>query len=246
MSLQLDSRQYAMLQEMGVRLWRPGAAGQGANGAPPVMEASPRPTAPAATPAPPASAPAPTPPPARPAPAAPAAAAGLAPSIRTLHAPRALFPEADPRHTPAALGAAWLVVAEGAADADPLADESGRLLGNMLRALQLHRHPKVFLCTLSAPHSPAAEAPPAADLLSQALASVKPAVLLLMGRAAAQAALGRNDPLGPLRAQAHTVSGVPAVVTYDASYLLRAPQAKPAAWADLCLAQSLVRRTSLP
>jgi DNA polymerase len=80
-------------------------------------------------------------------------------------------------------------------------------------------------------------------VLAHALASVRPSVLLLMGRAAAQAVLGRTEPLGQLRGQAHTVAGLPAVITYDAPYLLRAPQAKPAAWSDLCLARVLARST---
>lgn len=245
MSLHLDPRQRAMLQEMGVRLWWPGAVAQTAEAAAPVRTVPTRP-APTAAPARPAApAPLPAPQAVRPAAAvpAPAPARGLTPPVRVLHPPRTLFPDADPQHRPAALGAGWLLVAEGAADADPLAGDAGRLLGNMLRALQLHRHPRVFLCTLSAPRSPDADAAPAADVLAQALASVQPSVLLLMGRAAAHAVLGRNEPLGALRAQAHTVAGVPAVVTYDAPYLLRAPVAKPATWADLCLARSLARAT---
>ncbi|MDY0105462.1 MAG: uracil-DNA glycosylase family protein [Giesbergeria sp.] len=245
MSLHLDPRQRAMLQEMGVRLWWPGAVAHTTEAAPPVR-AAPLPTAPTAAPArPPAPPPLPAPPAVRPAAAAPAPAParGLTPPLRVLHPPRALFPDADPQHSPATLGAGWLLVAEGTADADPLAGDAGRLLGNMLHALQLHRHPRVFLCTLSAPLGPDTDAAPAADVLAQALARVQPSVLLLMGRAAAQAVLGRNDPLGPLRAQTHTVAGVPAVVTYDAPYLLRAPDAKAAAWADLCQARALARST---
>ena len=155
--------------------------------------------------------------------------------------PRALFPGADPQHTPAALGASWLIVAESLPDADPLEGDAGRLLGNMLRALQLHRHPQVFLCTLSAAHGSGTDAAAPNAVLAHALTSVKPSVLLLMGRAAAHAVLGRTEPLGQLRGQAHRVAGVPAVITYDAPYLLRAPQAKPAAWADLCLARVLAR-----
>lgn len=241
MSLHLDPRQRAMLQEMGVRLWWPGAAAPVAEGPSPVQAAPPRPAQPATPlpPAPPLSRPSPLA--TRPAPATPA---GLPTSVRRLHPPRALYPDVDPQHTPAALGAGWLLVAEGTADADPFTGEAGQLLGNMLRALQLHRHPRVFLCTLSAPHGSAADAPPAVGTLAEALASVQPSVLLLMGRAAAHFALDRNDPLGTLRAQPHTVAGVPAVVTYDAPYLLRAPGAKPAAWADLCLARALARPRS--
>jgi DNA polymerase len=156
-----------------------------------------------------------------------------------LHPPRALYPGADPLQAPAALGAGWLIVAEGLPDGDPFAGDAGRLLANMLRALQLHRHPHVHLCPLSAPTGAAAVTEPPAAVLAAALADLRPTVLLLMGRTAARAVLGRTEPLGRLRSELHQVGGIPAVVTYDAPYLLRAPDAKPAAWADLCRARAL-------
>lgn len=242
MSLHLDPRQRAMLQEMGVRVWWPGAVAP-EPAAPPSVAGVPPQTVPTAS-APPATAAQArekAPQAARPAPAAPRSAQTS--PTRVLHPARALFPGADPQHTPAALGTGWLIVADGPADADPFEGEAGRLLLNMLRALQLHRHPRVFLCTLSAAHSPGDDDAPPAEVLAHALASVRPSVLLLMGRAAAQAVLARTEPLGQLRGQAHTVAGLPAVITYDAPYLLRAPQAKPAAWSDLCLARVLARST---
>jgi DNA polymerase len=68
---------------------------------------------------------------------------------------------------------------------------------------------------------------------------LRPARILVLGLAAARAVLGRSDALGRLRAEPHQAAGVPTVVTYDPSYLLRAAHAKPAAWADLCRAQTL-------
>ena len=72
------------------------------------------------------------------------------------------------------------------------------------------------------------------------MAAVQPAVLLLLGRTVARALLGRSDPLGRLRAEPLQVAGVPAVVSYDAPYLLRAaPETKALVWADLCRARAL-------
>jgi len=236
-SLHLDPRQRAMLQEMGVRLWWPAPAQAGAVATPAAAPASERTAAPAPAPRAPAPPPAPAArAPQAPAPVAGAAVPGAAPLV--LQPPRALYPGADPQQTPAALGAGWLIVAEGAPGADPFAGDAGRLLGNMLRALRLDRHPRAYLCTLSAPPGADSGAEPAA-VLATALAELKPAVLLLMGRAAARAVLGRTEPLGRLRGAPHAVEGVPAVVTYDTPYLLRAPDAKPGAWSDLCLARSL-------
>ena len=174
-----------------------------------------------------------------------------------LHAPQALYAPAhgaDAAHAsaaptppgPGADASTWLIVTEGQEGADPLAGDAGLLLHNMLRALRLHQHPRVFLSTV-APQAPDAPArAPSAQALSAAIARVQPSVVLVMGRLAARAALGRSDPLGRLRAQPHSVAGVPAIVTYDAPYLLRAPQAKAAAWADLCRAHALAQATPTP
>ncbi len=161
MSLNLDARQRAMLQEMGVTVWtRAETAALQAPAAPPPAAAAvplpataPLPAAPAM--AQPISAPA-----ARahtaPASAAPAAPAGLgapgaAPALR-LHAPQLLYPTADPAQTPPGLGAGWLIVTEGIAAADPLGGDAGKLLDNMLRAMQLHRHPACSWLRWNAPH----------------------------------------------------------------------------------------------
>lgn len=261
MSLDLDPRQRAMLQEMGVQVWWPAAA-PALTAAPAAPSLAPAGTPPAMAPRHPAGSPPrtaplaqqvataparaaapPRPPAASPAPAGAGDAAAAA-SPWTLRAPQQLFAQADPAHTPANLGTSWLLVAEDAGGSDPLAGEAGRLLYNMLQALRLHRHPQVFFCALQAPGStdpaPVANAAPCADALASAVAAVQPSVVLVMGRIAARTVLGRSEPLGQLRATPHTVSGVPAVVTYDALYLLRAPPAtKALVWADLCRARAL-------
>lgn len=280
MSLHLDARQRAMLQEMGVRVWWPDEAVAAPADAPPAPttervagtgtartaphsapshapQAAPAHHAPAAPPAnalpPPQASAAPA------APTTPAAPSAAAPpgAALVLHAPQALYAPAhgaDAAHAsaaptppgPGADASTWLIVTEGQEGADPLAGDAGLLLHNMLRALRLHQHPRVFLSTVApqAPDAPAAA--PSAQALSAAIAHVQPSVVLVMGRLAARAALGRSDPLGRLRAQPHSVAGVPAIVTYDAPYLLRAPQAKAAAWADLCRARALAHTTPTP
>lgn len=265
MSLALDARQRAMLQEMGVRVWWPGA--------PPQAPATPVghvPTAPGPVAAPPGAAgadragqhtaPAPGAPdssaaPATTATAAPSSASALAPvpdpgaspgGAWQLLSAQALFPGADPAQVPAGLGAGWLIVAEGQGSADPLAGHAGRLLENMLRALRLQRHPRVYLALLhpwAAPGGSHAQPAPCAAALAQAAAQLQPSVVLVMGRVAARAVLGRSEPLGRLRTEAFAVAGIPAVVTYDAPYLLRAPpETKALAWADLCRARALAAR----
>ena len=263
MSLNLDARQRAMLQEMGVTVWTRAEtpAPQTPNPTPPAVAtvaaptATPQQVAPTmAQPLAPAAQPGPAPAakaPAAPAPVAPAPSVGLgasaAPVLR-LHAPQLLYPTADPAQTPAGLGAGWLIVTEGIAAADPLGGDAGKLLDNMLRAMQLHRHPRVFVTALErpAPGARTAEgaAAPAdvAAALAEVVTTLQPALVLVLGHVAARAALGRTEPLGRLRAVPHTVAGRPAVVTYDPAFLLRSQDAKAATWADLCRALALVRK----
>lgn len=247
-----------MLQEMGVTVWGPPPAvtPPGSPTPPATHAAAPvearQPAAPQAAPMPaPASvaaAPRSTPPQPATAPrtppashlAAPAAGPG-APAL-LLHAPRALYPTADPAQTPAGLGGGWLIVAESPTPADPLGGDAGRLLDNMLRAMQLHKHPRVYFAALERP-APGTEASahiPAT--LADAVATLQPAMVLVLGHVAARAALGRTEPLGRLRAGPQQLAGCPAVVTYDPAFLLRSQDAKAAAWADLCHALALVRR----
>lgn len=256
MSLSLDTRQRAMLQEMGVTVWAPPparplpppvaapaqaeaeAAIASAAAPTPVLHAQPTPAAPrqpahAAAPAAPASEP---------------RTAGAAPTGLLLRAPVALYPQADPQAVPPELGAGWLVVLESPTPAEPLAGDSGRLLDNMLRAMRLHRHPRTFVATLNrhAPGLTAEGLEPAAGL-QQALQTLRPSLVLVLGLGAARVVLGSREPLGRLRATAHHLpDGTPAVVSYDPAYLLRAPDAKAAAWADLCRALALVRRSTAP
>jgi len=111
--------------------------------------------------------------------------------------------------------------------AEPLGGDAGRLLDNMLRAMQLHRHPRVFLAALerSAPGTEASADIPAS--LADAVAQLQPAMVLVLGHVAARAALGRTEPLGRLRAGPHVLAGCPAVVTYDPAFLLRSKTTRP-------------------
>ena len=247
-----------MLQEMGVTVWGPSPAQEAT-----AQPAARAPSAPAAvatpTVAPPRAqpqAPSPTPssapadrPPAPPAhttsrsaPPAPApATTGTATPALRLHPAQALSPAADPAQTPSGLGRGWLIVAESMTPAEPLGGDAGRLLDNMLRAMQLHRHPRVFLAALerSAPGTEASADIPAT--LADAVAQLQPAMVLVLGHVAARAALGRTEPLGRLRAGPHVLASYPAVVTYDPAFLLRSQDNKAAAWADLCRALAMVR-----
>ena len=249
MGLDLDPRQRAMLQEMGVTVWQPvqrapADAADAADDADDAVAAPAHAVAARAVPMPPAPAAAPVPP-------SPAAArlperAAAAPAAMPRPAPDAAVDADTPLLGPwRALHAAtagvgdlpvWLVVAE-CPEGDLLAGDAGRLLDNMLRAAQLHRQARVVGAVLSRGGTLAPpDAVPVAAGLRQALAEHRPALVLAMGRLAAQTILGRAEPLGRLRGQVHDLHGMPCVATYDAAYLLRAQADKARAWEDLCRA----------
>ena len=257
MSLHLDVRQRAMLKEMGVRIWWPSEApaaaavqATGNVGSAHNTPHTPQQTAAAAptsvsgaaavqTPRRPATIPL------LPSPTTTTPAIGATVPL-VLSPPQALYPEADPQQIPAKLGNAWLIVAEGPLGTGPLANDASLLLHNMLHALGLHRHPRVFLSTVTPQTIEAPPTPSCTQVLAEAMGNIQPCVVLVMGRMAARAVLGRSDPLGQLRAQPHTVAGQHTIVTYEAAYLLRAhPQIKAAAWADLCRALALAS-TAIP
>lgn len=262
MALNLDARQRAMLQEMGITVWLPGPAAAVAVSVETVTErpaAAPvPPTRSAAPPAAPVRSPAPVPA-AAPAPRAPARAPAPASQAATgwrLHPARPVYAPADTAG--ATTDGGWLILLEHpaaqglpthpASVPDPsaagtaLEGDAARLLDNMLRALRLHQHPRVWSAALereSAQTAPAEDSLPLADGLQAMVQTLRPARILVLGLSAARAVLGRSDALGRLRAEPHQVAGLPVVVTYDPGYLLRAAHAKPAAWADLCRARML-------
>ena len=261
MSLNLDTRQRAMLREMGVRVWQPLAAPAAVLNAPGSIAENDRaastnghfdtkndqsgtfvaPTAPLA-----------------PVVAAAPAARRDAALARSAVPPVAGMPPADlpvsastswqlgnaqTLYAPAARpgGLRWLVLAETPASSlqQPVFDaDAGRLLNNMLRAARLHLADAALFAPLvrqaGVPVSPEFSAG-----LAALIEIARPNVVLVMGRLAAMALLQSHEPFGRLRGRVHALHGVKTVLTYDAAYLLRTPADKAKAWDDLCLAMSL-------
>lgn len=160
----------------------------------------------------------------------------------------------------------WLILLEPPANSLPLPParrpgpdcartalegDAARLLDNMLRALNLQDHPRLYSAALHRVQPPAEgqeapEVPALQPSLEALLRDLRPACVLVLGLATARAVLGRQEALGRLRAEPHRIAGVSAVVSYDPNYLLRAPQAKAGAWADLCHAQAFVTGRQMP
>jgi len=145
----------------------------------------------------------------------------------------------------------WLVVgdAPGATEdlqGEPYLGEAGQLLDAMLHAVGRSRSgagaqaayvTHVLKCRPSTNRNPQpAEVAQCSHYLARQVALVQPKVILALGPLAAQALLQSQEPIGKLRGQVHHFQGVPVVVTFPPSHLLRTPANKGKAWADLCLA----------
>lgn len=159
----------------------------------------------------------------------------------------------------------WFALGDPPDDAEERAgmafvDQPGQLLDNMLRAVGASRNDpdvsgaaaayvtNVVKCRPAVVRIPDAhELATCANYLRREVALVKPKVILAMGRLAAQSVLQDSlpgvatIPLGKLRGQTYSYQGIPVVVTYPPSYLLRTQPDKARAWADLCLASELAQ-----
>jgi DNA polymerase len=145
----------------------------------------------------------------------------------------------------------WMVVGDAPGEDEDkegisFAGSAGQLLDNMLKALGLTRD-QVYLThalkcrTPSGRNASQVETSHCSAYLARQVALVQPKVILAMGRTAALGLLQSTEPLGKLRSEIQSFKGVPVVVTYPPAYLLRNQADKAKAWADLCLAASLVQ-----
>ena len=149
--------------------------------------------------------------------------------------------------------AEWLFVGEWpGADEDalgePFVGQAGKLLDNMLAAIQLKRGKNVYIANIVKCRPPD-NRNPAADEIAQCLpylerqiALIQPKLIVALGKVASNALLGRDATLASLRGTAHDFHGIPLIVTYHPAYLLRSPSEKAKAWQDLCLATDMMQK----
>ena len=145
----------------------------------------------------------------------------------------------------------WLVVGEAPGEnedlqGEPFVGQAGKLLDNMLGALGLNRRERVYIANVLKCRPPGNRNPEPDEVaqcepfLRRQVELLQPKIILAMGRFAVQTLLQTTEPIGRLRGRVHDYHGVPVVVTYHPAYLLRNLPDKAKAWADLCLAQSVL------
>lgn len=121
---------------------------------------------------------------------------------------------------------------------EPFVGAAGQLLDRIIVAMGLAREQVYIANTVKCrpPHNRDPEPDELAacrHFLERQVAAIAPDVIVLLGRIAAQAVLETDASLGKLRGRFHDWRGVPVMCTYHPAYLLRKPDQKRKAWADI-------------
>ena len=147
-----------------------------------------------------------------------------------------VFGEGNPR-------AALMFIGEGPGMEEdlqgrPFVGPAGQLLTKIIQALGLTRD-QVYIANMVKCRPPQNRVPLPEELaacrrfLDAQIAAIQPSVICALGRTAANALLNTESPLGALRGRAHALGSIPVIVTYHPAHLLRHPEAKREAWADV-------------
>lgn len=137
--------------------------------------------------------------------------------------------------------------AEEDAQGRPFVGAAGQLLTKMIEAMGLRRE-EVYICNVIKCRPPGNRNPEPDEIdacspfLSRQIEAIAPEAIVTLGKFAAQTLLGSQEPISRLRGRWHRYQGIPLLPTFHPAYLLRSPQEKRKAWADL---QEVMRRLGL-
>ena len=142
----------------------------------------------------------------------------------------------------------WMLIGEapGAEEdrlGEPFVGQAGKLLDNMLAAIDLKRGENVYIANVLKCRPPGNRNPEPDEVskctpfLKQQISLIQPKLIIAMGRFAAQTLLSSDATIASLRGKVYRYEGVPLIVTYHPAYLLRNLPDKAKAWADLVFAK---------
>jgi uracil-DNA glycosylase len=148
--------------------------------------------------------------------------------------------------------AQWMLVGEapGAEEdrlGEPFVGQAGKLLDNMLAAIDLKRGENVYIANVLKCRPPGNRNPEPAEVgqctpfLKRQIGLIGPKLIIAMGRFAAQTLLASDASIASLRGKVYRYEGVPLIVTYHPAYLLRNLPDKAKAWEDLVFARRTMR-----
>jgi DNA polymerase len=120
----------------------------------------------------------------------------------------------------------------------PFVGKAGQLLTKMIEAMKFTRD-SVYICNVVKCRPPENRNPEPDEIaacepfLKAQLASVRPKVIVTLGKFAAQTLLKDQTAITRLRGQWREYEGIPLMPTFHPAYLLRVPAEKKLAWGDL-------------
>jgi len=150
------------------------------------------------------------------------------------------------------VAADWLFVGEGpGADEDekgePFVGQAGKLLDNMLAAINLQRGNSVYIANAVKCRPPNNRTPEPGEtaacwpFLARQIELIEPKLIVTLGKPAAQTLLQQEVKIAAERGKVHDFAGIPLIVTYHPAYLLRNLPDKAKAWEDLCFMRKTMK-----
>lgn len=160
-----------------------------------------------------------------------------------------VFGEGDPE-------AKLVVIGEGPgaeedATGKPFVGRSGQLLTRILGAIGFSRE-EVFICNIVKCRPPQNRNPATDEIaactpwLKSQIGIIRPKVILLLGKVAANTILQNSLPMGAMRGQVLQWEGVDCFVTYHPAALLRNPNWKRGCWEDVQLLRHHYDNITMP
>jgi DNA polymerase len=123
---------------------------------------------------------------------------------------------------------------------EPFVGRAGQLLDRMIAAMGWTRD-TVYIANVLKCRPPGNRDPEPDEVaactpfLARQIAAISPRIIVALGRPAAQHLLGTSAPISALRGKFHDHRGIKVMPTFHPAFLLRSPDRKRDAWADLKL-----------
>jgi uracil-DNA glycosylase family 4 len=135
-------------------------------------------------------------------------------------------------------------------EGEPFVGAAGQLLTKMIQAMGYDRS-EVYICNVLKCRPPQNRNPEPDEIvaceqfLRKQIAIVQPRVIVALGKFAAQFLCGEATPITRLRGNLRTFHEIPVMPTYHPAFLLREPERKGEAWADLKQVMALLAHMGL-
>ena len=130
----------------------------------------------------------------------------------------------------------------------PFVGRAGKLLTEIISSINLTREDIYIANTVKCrppnnrnPEEKEVEA--CSDYLEQQIDLIKPKVIVLLGKIAANRVLKIDQPIGELRKKIFIIKpkNIPTIIFYHPAYILRSPKEKKKVWEDLLFLKSVLK-----